>query len=260
MGHNTLGVIPGTRRWRMVVDLLDSGAPTESVVSASAEAAERSLLNAASDPVFVEAVRLTLAIPLAARSADFGDALRQLYLDVPNKPTLLDLTLATTDRLDEVARRSPSRTDFGELAGRALNRTLNTFIGDRLPSLFAATAEDVQATARQLSSSGLVPEYCRGFFGHLLNETLSYWLDRTLSTRIGIGQRFEDQQDRSGFDRELHQFVSENTRIIKEFSTGWYGKTAYQKGAFDTEDARSFGAIALKKIVAELHRRQSADA
>jgi hypothetical protein len=260
MGHNTLGILPGTRRWREVVDLIDRGAATVSVVSASAAAAEKSLVSAANDQVFVEAVRLMLAIPLAARSTDFGDALRRLNLDIRGQPTLLDLTLAAADRLDEVGRHASNRTDFGDLAGRALNRTLNTFIGDRLPGLFEATTEEVQATARQLSSSVAVPEYCRGFFGYLLSETLSYWLDRTLSTRIGVGQRFESQGDRTMFDRELGQFVSENTRIIKEFSTGWYGKTAYQKGFFDTEDARTFGAVAMKKIVSELRRRQAADA
>lgn len=260
MGHNTLGILPGTRRWREVVDLIDRGAATASVVSASAAAAEKSLLGAANDPVLVEAVRLMLAIPLAARSPDFGDALRRLDLQIRGQPSLLDLTLATADRLDEVGRHASNRTDLGELAGRALSRTLNTFIGDRLPGLFDASEEDIKATARQLSLSGAVPEYCRGFFGYLLSETLSYWLDRTLSTRIGVGQRFENQQDRTEFDRELRQFVSENTRIIREFSTGWYGKTAHQKGSFDSQDAKTFGAVALKKIVSELRRRQLADA
>ena len=39
MGHNTLGVIPGTKSWRVVVDLLDSTAATEDVIAASAKAA-----------------------------------------------------------------------------------------------------------------------------------------------------------------------------------------------------------------------------
>lgn len=260
MGHNTLGVLPRTRRWQQVVELIDGAASTPAIVSASAAAAENSLLASAGDPVFVEAVRLMLAIPLAARSSDFGDALRGQDLRIKDQPMLLDLTLAVMDRLDEVGRSATPRSDLGELAGRALTRNLSSFVGDRLPGLFEATSADVKAAARQISSSGLVSDYCRGFFGYLLSETLSYWLDRELSAHIGTGQRFPGQQHRSDFDQELSRFVSENTRIIKEFSTGCYGKIAHQKGSFDTQDAQSFGAVALKKIVSELRRRHSSDA
>ena len=97
MGHNTLGVLPRNKFWREVVALLGDGAATEEVVAASAKAAERDMLGAAGDPVFVEAVRLLLNIPLAARSEDFGRALRDIGLPVGDQPELLDLVAAATD-------------------------------------------------------------------------------------------------------------------------------------------------------------------
>ena len=91
MGHNTLGVLPRSRRWQDVVGMLDSGAADRDVFAASARAAENDMLRAAHDPVYVEAVRLLLNIPLAARSDDFGQALRDTGLSVGVRPELLDL-------------------------------------------------------------------------------------------------------------------------------------------------------------------------
>ena len=88
-------------------------------------------------------------------------------------------SLPVTERLDVVARSAASRTDFGELAARALATTLTRTIGDALPGLLEATPEDVQAAARRYSWSRGISELSRKFFGTLVAQTLSYWLDRT---------------------------------------------------------------------------------
>ncbi len=256
MGHTTLGVLPKTRYWKNVVDLLAGPAQNSDIFAASARAAENDLLKATDDPVFVEAVRLLLTIPAAARAADFGDALRSQDLAVPNRPELIDLVTATTRRLDHVRATRGGKSDLGELAARALSATLSTSIGDALPGLFDATPEDVQAAARRLSWNKGVAEYSRSFFGSLAAGTLSYWLDRTLDREIGDGHRFANVTARSAFQSELEQFAWESSRIIREFSGGWYGKTLHRDGEFSSHEAASFGHVALKKIVDDLRTRQ----
>ena len=256
MGHTTLGVLPKTRYWTDVVDLLAHGAATKDIVAASARAAERDLLGASSDPVFVETVRLLLEIPAAARSTDFGDALRVIGLNVPDKPELLDIVYAVSHRLDTISRQSQASSDMGELASRALASTLSATVGDALPGLFAATPADVQAAIRNLSWNKGVAEYSRRFFGTLLSGTLSYWLDRTLDAGIGPDERFSGVIDRNVFSVELEQFSWESSRIIKEFSGGWYGKTLHRDGGFSSREAATFGHVALKKIIDDLRTRQ----
>lgn len=256
MGHTTLGVLPKSKYWTDVAKLIAGTAGTEEIVQASARAAERDLLNATTDAVFVEAVRLLLAIPVAARSSDFADALRQIDLNVPNRPELLDLVSAVNQRLAETGTGSPSRNDFGEIAARALSETMSTMIGDALPGLFDASPDDVQTAARNLSWNKGIAEYTRRFFGTLVSSSLSYWLDRSLDTEIGTGRRFVDIAARHAFDRELDHFAWESSRIIKEFSGGWYGKTLHRDGGFNRDAAASFGHVALKKIVDDLRTRQ----
>ena len=260
MGHNTLGVIPGTKSWRVVVDLLDSAAATEDVIAASAKAAEKDLLRAADDPVFVEAVRLLLSIPNAARSEDFGQSLRSIGLQIPDRPDLLDMVGAVSQRLDDIARHSPTRTDLGELAARALASALTDVIGSAVPALFGATPEDVQATTRKFSWTKGIAELSRNFFGTLVGQALSYWLDRALAGHVGDGRRFANGAQRHAFDAELDAYTAETSRIIKEFSGGWYGKTLHTRGEFGSREAAEFGAVCLKKTVQELRRRREKDA
>lgn len=260
MGHVHLGVIPRSKPWRRVVDLLeDPRASDVAVVSASAAAAENSLTEAARDPVYVEAVRLLLVIPFCARAEDFGAALRDNGMPVGERPELVDLLSAVTGRLDVVARHTTQRTDIGEIAARALTGTLAVSIGDNLPGLFEATPGDVQAVARKLSWSKGISQLARLFYARLVSDSLSYWLDRTLADQIGPSRRFSNLSDRAAFDAAVFHYAQEATRIIQEFSGGWYGKTLHATGGIDSRDAALFGAVALKKIVAELRERRDRD-
>lgn len=256
LGHIHLGVLPNTKKWRAVVELLDSAAADGRIIAASAEAAERDLSGAAENPVFVEAVRLLAMIPQAATDADFGLRLRDLGLQVGNRPTLPEILTATGDWLDRSQTGHPAKTDFSELARRALLGTLASGIGADLPGLFSATPEDVKAATARLARPAHFSPFARRFFTRLLSETLSSYLDRTLSTRVGPGRRFADIGERAAFDSALNQFCMEATRIIREFSGGWYGKTLHREGEIRAQHAAAFGAVAFRKIGEELRRKR----
>lgn len=252
MGHIHLGVLPRSAPWSRVASLLDGGAVDETVIKESARAAETQLTAAASDPVYVEAVRILLMIPLCGRAEDFSNALRLADIPAPDRPELLDLIGAATRRLNTVALNGSGRSDLGELAGRALVATVSVSIGDQLPGLFAATPEDVSAVARKMSWNKGISAWTRMFYSRLVADCLSYWLDRTLAERIGDDRRFASVAERDAFDTAVLFHAQEATRIIEEFSGGWYGKTINRNGEVGTSDATVFGAVALKKIVAEL--------
>ena len=255
MGHNTLGVLPKTKSWNQVVDALDRDASDDEVVARSAKAAETSLQAATRDPVFLEAFHLLLNLPIAARSDDFGDALRQLDLDVRQRPSMPDLLISISQRLEDITFASQGLTDLGDLASRAVTRTLDHAIGSEIPTLFAATPDDVQAALRKYSSSSWVAQLTRSFFGELVAETLTYNLRRALPLHIGEGRKFENAAATADFDLGLRQLVFETTRIIREFSGGWYGKRISERGSISKPDAQVFGAVCVKKIISELQRR-----
>lgn len=260
MGHVHLGVLPKTVPWNQVVRLLGDGASTVVVAAASARAAERELLGAGNDPVFVEAVRLLLLVPQAARGDDFGDALRRLDLGVGARPGLLDVLAGIEARLDDVARTARQRTDLGEFAGRALVQALAEQIGDGLPGLFDPRPDDVAAAARLLAGRRGLADLARSFFARLVTDSLSSWLDRTLSAQVGPDRRFSGAAERAAFDRALAAHVHGATRIVQEFIPGWTGKRLAEAGTISAAAARDVGAVSLKKIVEELRTGYGADA
>jgi len=260
MGHIHLGTLPRSKPWNEVVSLLSLGADVEDIAAASARAAEAALLKASSDALFVEAVRLLINIPLAARKADFGDALRALDLDVRGSPGLMDVFAALSKHLDGLACSLPGRSDFSEIASRALIKTLTDCVGRELPSLFGPTDDDVRLAFKKFSGGPALSVLCQEFFGAVVTSSLSYWLDRTLADHIGEGKRFNRINDRSAFDGALDQHVIEATRIIKEFSGGWVGKTAHPAGKIGQTDALRFGHVCLKKVVEELRVKRGQDA
>ena len=79
-GSINLRTIPRSRLWRNVVSLLDENAAVKNVASASATAAEKALLEASANAVYIEAVRLLVNIPLAARQTDSGSALQTILI------------------------------------------------------------------------------------------------------------------------------------------------------------------------------------
>lgn len=256
MGHIHLATLPATRPWREVVALLDAGADPLAVIAASAVAAEKDLAEAASDATLASAVRLLALIPQAARGASFGEGLRQMGIAVPDAPMLGDLTVGIASALEREQRSVP-RTDFSEIVRRAVIGTLSAQIGDGLPGLFEADAEDVRRSAAGLGRPDAFSRTARALFGRLLADTLGYWLDRTLSAELGPGSRLQSFGERQAFDRALRQYCSEATRIIHEFSGAWYGKTLFREGTISRARAAGYSAVALKKITAELQRKRA---
>jgi hypothetical protein len=260
LGHIHLGTLPRSKSWRQVVDLIDARASVDDVAAAAAVAAERELKRAAEDDVYVEAVRLLAAVPQAALQSDFRAALAAAGLDVPARPGLLDLVGALGERLDAESRRRGWGTDFGELTRRALLTTMLRHVGDALPGLLEATPEDVQAAASRLGQPRAFAALARDFFTELTRQSLANWLDRALSAQIGPDAGFPHAGARAAFDAGLEQYCYEATRIVREFSAGWYAKTLQRTGRIGTDEARIFGAVAFKKIGEELRRKHAVDA
>lgn len=246
----------GQRSWGP----LTGGGSDQEIVTAAAIAAERDFSRAASNPVFVEAVRLLLAIPHAARSDDFVGELRKLDLAVGDQPEMFDILASVSVRLETEVRRAGGKDDFADLTSRALLSSLSDRIAASVPALLGSSPDDVRIAARSLSWRNGISDLTRAFFGNLMARSLGYWLDRTLSARIGSGRRFATVADRSAFDLALDQYVWEATRIIREFAPGWYGKRLHEDGTITPEKAAAFAHVAFKKINEELRLKRTTDA
>ena len=258
MGHIRLGTLPRSKKWLQVVDELKIGADIGTIASASAEAAEAALSDAADDPILGNALWLLTQIPLAARGPDYTRDLAALGLDLSGAPSLFDLTSAVSNAIDDKARTGGGRTDLGEMAQLALIESLTAAVAPQLPSLFGSTPEDVRDAVGRLASGDRFAKLARDFFSRLTHRCLDYYLSRELANHVGEGARFADDGARARFDEALGVHCYETSRIVEAFSGGWYGKNVYQGDGLTQDKVEDFARYAFKKVRAELVRRRNA--
>lgn len=259
MGHNLLPRTPTSARWQDVVAHVAGGGSVEEVAAAAVHAADRDLSRAARDPVFVEAVRLLAAIPIAAAGTHPGEELEALGLTCGSNPSTPALLGAVSRRLDEAASDAGRGTDFGELSRRALIASLVEAIDARTPKLAPPEPGDTIRALAALRRTDDFAALSRRFFGRLVSEALSNWVDRILPQHLGEDRRFADIAAENAFARALDVHVRETTRIIQEYASGWYGKTLGEGGAVTYDKAQRFGGYAFTKIRRELSLRAEDD-
>jgi hypothetical protein len=257
MGHKRLGTLPKTKRWQQVVASVEAGESVARVAAASSDAAEGALSRSATDPALIHAFWLLTQLPLAARSADFPEGLRQLGLLVGSRPQLLEILGAFSGAIDAYTREAREHSDLGEMAQLAATESLSAIVGRSLPGLFGPTAEEVQQAIGRLATSKQFSDLARDFFARLTRRHLEYYLSRELSNHVGPTGRFRSIAEHSDFNADLDQHCREAARIVKEFARGWFGKTNYE-GGITPENAGAFVFVALKKIRSELRKRRDA--
>lgn len=263
MGHTRLGDLPRTRRWGEVVGLLACGAGTAQVANATITAAERGLNLAAEDKALVETVWLLSQLPLAARAKDltgFVGALRQGGLQVSDSPGLMEVVGAFSDAIDARLSNNGGRTDLGEMAQMAASETIAMVLGSRTQSLFGTQPQDVQKALAGLATNKQFSEFSRQFFARITNRCLNYFLSRAVTHHIGEGQRFATLAQQSEFTKALEVHCREASKIVEDFSGGWFTKTNWEKNGISRDDARGFAHVAMRKLVDELKAGARPDA
>jgi len=259
MGHQHLGTLPQSLKWRQVVQLISGGADVKDVAAATSAAAESQMADASNDPAVKHAVWLLTQIPLAARQDNFASALRQLGLHVSERPTLIEVAAAMSDAVDKCVTKAGGRSDLGEMAQLSAVESLNAIAGRELSDLFGASADKVKAA---LGGLGTVKEFAvlaRDFFSRLSRRQLSYFLSRELSNHVGTNSRFKTIREHRDFETALDLHCREASRILKEFSGEWFSKHTYE-GGIDEGKAGRFVHVAFQKLREELRARRGAHA
>lgn len=252
MGHIRLGNLPRTRKWQQVVALIEGGAGTAQIANMTITAAEEGFGLAAGDKGLVETIWLLTQLPLAAKSDNFAQALQDTGLDVSDSPTLMDVIGAFSDAIDKKLSNNGGRTDLGEMAQMAASETMAQFIGSQIQGLFETTADDVKNAFSNLATNKQFSIFARDFFARLTNKLLDYFVSRAVANHVGEGRRFRTLAQQGEFSKALGRHSREASRIVEEFSGGWFSKTNWEKKGISRQDAAGFAHVAMKKILTEL--------
>lgn len=258
MGHQFFRGASRARKWATVVGLIRGGADAAQIANATISTAETGLKHAANDQGLIEAVWLLTRLPLAARSDDFVDALRNCGLSVSETPSLIEIIGAVSAAIDARIPNCRSRSDFGELAQASVAETLSEVVGVRLPSLFDSTTADVQRELSNLATTKQFGIFAKDFFARFTNKCMDYFLSQILADQVGEGARFRNLAEQAEFSAKLADHCKQIATITQVYAGEWFSKHEWQSGGDITRDeAKGFTSYAMTKLIRAL--KQEAD-
>jgi hypothetical protein len=90
---------------------------------------------------------------------------------------------------------------------------------------------------------------------------MDYFLSQTLSSQVGEGQRFASMNEKAQFEQALATHCREASKIVEEYSGGWFSKRMYEEnGNISRKSVKGFAAYGMKKMTDELKAGAKHDA
>jgi hypothetical protein len=253
MGHTRLGILPKYPRWRDVIDLLgDADVPASDVAEKILDGAQEILMSESAQSCVGYCIWLLIQLTQAARGDNFQGDVARLGIQISERTNATEF-LARTSRFatQELSSLAP-RTALNNLAGLALRESLTHTIGIHASTLFGAGLTQVQLAFKRYSTSKQFSALLHVYLTAFLRRVLRFVIDKETVNHLGPGSRFEDIQDLGEFEDALQVFAGQTSRIVDEFSGGWYSKQIWRQGTISESDAMRFVHVALDKLCADL--------
>lgn len=260
MGHTRIGTLPATRRWKDVIGLISEGAEAPRLAEAVTHAWEKAFNAVQNDPGFAEAVWLLMQVGYAGKRIDSSGHVDSIGIDMSGASSVVEVAMLLNDVMERRLASSRQRSDFGELAQRALISAVTDQLQQSMPTLLEPTAEDVRCAVKKCGKEKAFGKLAREFFGRLTNECLGYFLSKTLPAQVGEGRRFTTTGQLSEFEAAMRTHCAEASEIVEDYSRDWFSKEVWKEGHISRESAEKFGWYGLEKMRRELAERAREDA
>jgi hypothetical protein len=244
MGHERIGMLPKTRRWRAIIAEVaaNDAESTFQITNHTLDALGRRYNDLASDQNVEQAFAFLVDL---ARSA------HQPNTDALNRKT----PLALVSNLAETLKGLEGSLETRELVQRAAADALALWYREnhtRQSDLFES-----ESHANPWQGLGTGTGFCelsRLYFARLTERYLNYFLDREASAVL------PNLSARTEFQRKLHEHVAdvsrlsfESAKITQSYAAGWFNKHAIAAPP-TTAQKRKFLSYAFHKLRQEFRR------
>jgi hypothetical protein len=194
---------------------------------------------------------LFLSLVRASRTEDFVASLREIGLRIQPDTSAAAFVTATAALARTRLRDSGWLAITDELALQAFQTAIGDCILENATTLFGADLESVQGTLRKMSTKDNVAKVARRFFGEFMYRILARAFERQLSDALADGDRFHTTDDLADFHSRLRAYCWDVSKIVEEYSGGWYSKHTWLGDVGEKQTAR-FTGYAVQKLFSEL--------
>ena len=262
MGHQRLGILPATKAWREIVSYIARGdASVEALADYVFDACDKSFSSASNDPAFREAIHLLCKIPLAAKSENLQESLRELSVDVPANPSRTDILSGFEQAIENVQRgNSKNITDLSEMAKYAGIAALNKLLSTPSPApqleLWGEPKSGTHVILRHAATPDGFSDLAQSFFSTLGKNNIEYFVSRELPKHLGKGGFSQSIPDMILFEQNNARHNNEASLIIRNFARDWYAKANYQdKKKLSQKEVAGFASVSIEKFRKEYRMR-----
>jgi hypothetical protein len=245
MGHERLGVLPKTKKWRAIVSEIAAQEPGDNTVATISENTLAALgsryRDLSNDPAVQSAFNYLVEL---ARSAASPDA------QIANRSPL-----ALVSELAQRLRNIEGSLETRELAQRAAADAIATWHRENVANetdLFQESAPPNRWDG--LGSGAGFCELSRFFFASLTERYLNYFLEREASAVISDFDSREKFRQRLGAHvSELSMHAFESSKITQSYAAGWFNKHALTARP-SNKRVEGFLSYAFEKLREEFRR------
>lgn len=256
MGHERIGYLPKSKKWRTIVHEVASFTATGETIAQIANQTTKNVIrryeNIASDNGVLAAFKFLILLSQSARKNDPSEFLAKHGILLPQNFNLLGLSKA----IREFINSNSESKEYSAFANHALIETISQWskqnqIQQKIQ--FESTINSFDEWNDAADARGFC-ELSRLFFSNFTDNYLKYFLEREASANIN------NLFDRDTFNKKLDEHVDEiskhafeTSKITQSFSAGWFNNNMKDEIP-SNEKIKGFIAYSFKKLNSEIIR------
>ncbi len=258
MGHIRLGRLPKTYRWKQVVEsLVSSSASLPEIVKLTSQASEKVLTDSKYIDGLSNCYWLFTNIAQASRQGDFVQNLNNLGININPEDSGVKVLKQIFDSASVSVRKNGNISVLDQIAVDSFKNAIHNTISAESTSLFGCDIDSIQRAFKKYSTSTQVAHLGREYFSQYMFNSFSFTLEKELANSLSSEGRFQNSNDIQGFKQKLKQYCWDVSKIVEDFSGGWYGKQSFEGNIANKKKTKDFTSYAMTKLLSEVQREDN---
>lgn len=261
MGHERVGYLPKTQRWKSIVKKIShfssEGDTISDIATETTKNVRNRFKNITEDSGVVSAFKFLVLITHAAKKEDPSAFLKSKGINLSPEFNIFDLTRS----VQEFVVKHEHSKEYSAFAVQSMIDTISEWsIKNQVQQslIFDSTKNSFQTWEKAADGSGF-SELSRIFFSSFTGRYLKYFLEREAANKIqSISDREQFSKRLESHVQEISKHAFETTKIAQSFAAGWYNLHAKENVPTE-QKLKDFLAFAFKKLNSELWREEDSE-
>ncbi len=259
MGHERVGYLPKSERWKTIVQLISRFSLENDEVSAIATETTRNVRNKfrniGDDAGVVSAFKFLVLITHASKNENPSEFLKSKGVLLSNEFNIFELAKS----IHEYVGSHQESKEYSTFAVQSMIDTISLWSqqSQLQQELIFDFNKDSFSTWRKAANGSGFCELSRLFYSNFTSRYLKYFLEREASSKIqSLSSREQFSKNIESHINNISKHSFETAKIAQSFTAGWYNLHAKDSMPSD-EKLRGFLAFAFKKLSSEILREES---